>query len=1272
MNPIDTNYLSLQFQNRVYKETGTSFQTMFEGIMSKAFPDFKIIRPYGRQGDGGNDGYQPSAGIYYQVYAPLKPDEKEAAAAAKLKADFIKLHSTWNQIAEVKVFFFVFNDKWHGTSIEIEKALAELAKEYEAIKFNSFLAKDLESVFSRLTPEQLLSLGFDIAQTKVVSLAKESLELIETYLDMENGETALRMLTQFKEALIATKDEGVLFSADILEARILEKLERVDEAKIKFKALIDRHPSNPLAALHLASIYLYEEDFEANLALIKQAETIEPNHYQLTIQRLLRTIYLNEKIDLAHIDEKSFPDDFRAKANLYRLYAILFINIGDTTSALRYIANAISLNPDRVANHVAKLSILEAIAFSGKKNREQLKAAARQLLSEFDAIYSAIASLNGLTPRNIVILESKRISALFAIEDFDNAIKSVPLFLKQVPNCHFNHTIDRLLAELLIHIQIPDEGFDAILRHTATKPISEDLAKAILLQFIRKGTIFTDGRKFFSSVKSTHVSTVAEFIDNIERKDYTAAWEYLGKDTRFAVIMATGAKSFLDLRRIIIENLPNDGNVQKEKLLLLLNYDQENIEEAFDLLKKMDLAELGYLECKPILEIVQRKEAWDFAVKISEKLLKTERDPENILKLKLLIFGANLKLKRLQVATALGEALLSEPTKQPPLTRQTCEDILGQVILARIQRGEYKEAKSLLLRHSAYSNSFEFKVGIETELHIKNRDGHSALSSLVDGIKILNTPSPEQYGRLFYIFTNISNLIGFKPTECEIAQPGCFIKLKTIDRWYFIGEGNPLEATKVSAEDTDYNLFLKKKLGDMIPLQSKYQSTQLECEIEHIFAIESYILWQCHHHAEKLTKERRWSAMEMIDIPTKGDTIDPQYLIARMADEQKPKEALFDMYCENGHVPFAFLALNDGGIGNALGHIVNAKRGYVNFSSGATDELNQQIKCAQDIISGKECFLDGTSALILAESEMGEIVRQHIPNLKVPQSVIAMLFGIKDKFQFNPGQFGNMGYVDGKLLLSQIDHERRELVRNKFERFIDLLESTPANIPAISAATKHSCFTEQDIPPEFSDPCALARNNNGVVITEDFSYLKANEIETKRPAPGYCSVYALIKLLQKQGKISFDQYLYFFSYLTSYRFRFLPVSVDEIEKAIYGDKGEIQFHPEKLKRFNFPLTLSEAYGVKSETAFRLIVAFFFRATTNDSVSSDMLGKLFNEVISEFPAQASKKDLARTLAYVIERIATPLLQQNTATDQTKEKLSNLSRFAEGYTDDEFLL
>ena len=111
MNSLDKNYLLLQFQNKVYLKNGTEFQSFFESVMEKAFSDFQKIRPYGNMGDGGNDGYRKKEGIYYQVNAPINPKEKEATAAKKLKNDFQKLKTNWEEISSIKKYIFVLNDK---------------------------------------------------------------------------------------------------------------------------------------------------------------------------------------------------------------------------------------------------------------------------------------------------------------------------------------------------------------------------------------------------------------------------------------------------------------------------------------------------------------------------------------------------------------------------------------------------------------------------------------------------------------------------------------------------------------------------------------------------------------------------------------------------------------------------------------------------------------------------------------------------------------------------------------------------------------------------------------------------------------------------------------------------------------------------------------------------------------------------------------------------------------------------------------------------------
>ena len=229
MNNVDKKYLKLQFDLKVHEKSATEFQSFFENIMQEAFSDFQKIFPYGHQGDGGNDGYRPKKGIYYQIYAPKNPAEKQAAAAIKLKKDFEKLKMKWNQISEIKTFYFVFNDKGSGMSIEIEKTIAELRKTNPGIEFELFLPKNLEEIFFSLKNDSIQSLGFNIDSRNSLLICKTNLAKLEIYLDRGAGSFVLEWLQNYKNVIDSQNDESLLADWEILECRALQLFDKIEK-----------------------------------------------------------------------------------------------------------------------------------------------------------------------------------------------------------------------------------------------------------------------------------------------------------------------------------------------------------------------------------------------------------------------------------------------------------------------------------------------------------------------------------------------------------------------------------------------------------------------------------------------------------------------------------------------------------------------------------------------------------------------------------------------------------------------------------------------------------------------------------------------------------------------------------------------------------------------------------------------------------------------------------------------------------------------------------
>ncbi|MBL8605378.1 MAG: hypothetical protein JNK72_25830 [Myxococcales bacterium] len=133
--------------------------------MNKSNPNFVAMRPYGSLGDEKNDGYDPTTGTYYQVYAPTDPDSKLGEAASKARDDFAGLLKHWKkQSVAISNFEFAFNDEFGGSVVPVQKAL-DAIKQKHKVHTRPFLAKDLEKLVFKMPMDDIQEvLGFQIIQ----------------------------------------------------------------------------------------------------------------------------------------------------------------------------------------------------------------------------------------------------------------------------------------------------------------------------------------------------------------------------------------------------------------------------------------------------------------------------------------------------------------------------------------------------------------------------------------------------------------------------------------------------------------------------------------------------------------------------------------------------------------------------------------------------------------------------------------------------------------------------------------------------------------------------------------------------------------------------------------------------------------------------------------------------------------------------------------------------------------------------------------------------
>ena len=197
----------------------------------------------------------------------------------------------------------------------------------------------------------------------------------------------------------------------------------------------------------------------------------------------------------------------------------------------------------------------------------------------------------------------------------------------------------------------------------------------------------------------------------------------------------------------------------------------------------------------------------------------------------------------------------------------------------------------------------------------------------------------------------------------------------------------------------------------------------------------------------------------------------------------------------------------------------------------------------------------------------------------------------------------------------------------------------------------------------------MAQKDKIYVLTEDYLYLKYNEVETNKKAPEYCSSFALISVLYEQKKITFVQYLEYFNYLSSYRYRFMPITTKDIEKAVYGDGTIKVIQPERIRKFNFSITLSEEYGVAFDRAFLVVGRFLIGVLFDDAIMPEMMENIFGEILSSFPTGTDKKYLGKAF---LRLCAQTIRKRIIIGTRVKEKIDLLSRFTDIYHGKEYLI
>lgn len=182
-------YSELRFSLNAIKSDGQRYEDLFNDVMLASRTGFRKVKAYGNIGDRKNDGFIPTTGTYFQVFAPenISNERTVVSAVSKLEEDFTKLLGHWNEDTPLKEFYFVLNDKQKGSPPPVEQKMAELRKLYPDISFGTFTMDDLISEFMKLDiVKQEAIIGFIPSPNKLQTISVSALtDTIEHLITLE-------------------------------------------------------------------------------------------------------------------------------------------------------------------------------------------------------------------------------------------------------------------------------------------------------------------------------------------------------------------------------------------------------------------------------------------------------------------------------------------------------------------------------------------------------------------------------------------------------------------------------------------------------------------------------------------------------------------------------------------------------------------------------------------------------------------------------------------------------------------------------------------------------------------------------------------------------------------------------------------------------------------------------------------------------------------------------------------------------------------------------
>lgn len=838
-----------------------------------------------------------------------------------------------------------------------------------------------------------------------------------------------------------------------------------------------------------------------------------------------------------------------------------------------------------------------------------------------------------------------------------------------IEKCYFDTFIDTILLELLSNLRIEAEQWRLIIRKIqASKVIpSQKTVESLFLQALQYIELYDDLVVFLNTSDHTALNQI---LHAIKDSDAQKAATYINakQDPFFTLILLQSIVEH-ELTTALTTLIKITDEHQQALLYLRLKALDLNKQDknAIDLINSFQIDKATPPVLSTIEIIAYKNKQWHLFIPPALLLLNFKIPQLYKIQLHAELATAYFHQGDDSNAIAHAEQALDHYQELGEKNSQNVLSILGQALL---MKGSPDEACLYFQKYQHIKRSFSLLLE-EADLYLKSSlsDKHEkALSIILRAFEKLDTYDDRMYLSAYMLLVELNNankiLLKNEPT----IKDGLFVKLDGFSNgWFYISEEkNSLGANVIKPGTSNYKALINKSISEEIEWPAdRYTSHKTKHKILHIAPAPTFLFQRAHEamtNIASLGDADIWS----IRIINEDGEIDQENLKHFYDEQFRPGNEFFAIYTSTP-LPFSFLCKMQGGLASAIGRLYSEKKGFIRCNNGTQADIDAQKDAANEALKGQVCFMEGLSALMLAEAELLETVINTLPNLGVSTSVIRILRKIARDMETTSSSTGKGMFVEGNFKFRPRDKEGEESFRNKLLQAADLLDHLPNKVVAKTyAKLEGDKNLDHMLPNYFVDAFRYAQERNALILTDDALFVQAYNFVEKSPIPQHFSSLSLIRALAQDHHITWDRYLKYFELLSGYRYFLLPISADEIMQAIFppAASGLITVAPNNISFLNLQLTLSHEYGVNDKTAATILSSLFIKLILDDSVTPEIADEIFAPAIVRGLAERDKKVMAMVLFQICLQ---NMPDKNWTSQKSKQKLDilnqQLTRFAQ---------